>query len=124
MTRFALARLVQAIPSLLGVTLVAFVLLKLSGDVTGILLPPLASDEVRAAFRHAYGLDQPMPVQYVDYLTHLMRGDFGRSFAYQQPALQVVLSRLPATLELSMVAMLIAIVIAVPAGIVSAVKRN
>jgi peptide/nickel transport system permease protein len=124
MTRFALARLVQAIPSLLGVTLAAFVLLQLSGDVTQILLPPQASDEVRAAFRHAYGLDQPIPLQYVDYLTHLLRGDFGRSFAYQQPALEVVLSRLPATLELSAVAMLIAVVIAIPAGMVSAVKRS
>jgi peptide/nickel transport system permease protein len=124
MTRFALARLVQAIPSLLGVTLAAFVLLQLSGDVTQILLPPQASDEVRAAFRHAYGLDQPIPLQYVDYLTHLLRGDFGRSFAYQQPALEVVLSRLPATLELTAVAMLIAIVIAIPAGMVSAVKRS
>ena len=124
MTRFALARLVQAIPSLLGVTLAAFVLLQLSGDVTEILLPPQATDEVRAAFRHAYGLDQPIPVQYVDYLSHLLRGDFGLSFAYQQPAFQVVLGRLPATLELSAVAMLIAILIAIPAGIVSAVKRS
>ncbi|HEX6513884.1 MAG TPA: ABC transporter permease, partial [Chloroflexota bacterium] len=123
MIRFALARLVQAIPSLIGVTVAAFILLQLSGDVTQVLLPPQAGDDVRAAFRHAYGLDQPLAVQYADYLGHVLRGDFGVSFAYQQPALGVVLNRLPATLELAAAAMVIAILIAIPAGIISAVKR-
>jgi len=124
MVRFALARLVQALPSLFGVTLAAFILLQLSGDVTQILLPPQADDQVRSAFRQAYGLDQPIPVQYLSYLLHLLRGDFGRSFAYGQPAMQVVLQRLPATLELTAAAIVIAVLIALPAGIVSAVRRG
>src|SRR5688572_24032766 len=119
-----LSRLVQAVPSLLGVTLIAFVLLQLSGDVTQLLLPMEASEEVRADFRRAYGLDRPIPVQYAHYLARLLQGDFGQSFSYRRPALEVVLERLPATLELSAAALLIAVLIAVPAGIISAVKRN
>ena len=64
MASMVLSRLVQAVPSLLGVTIIAFVLLHLSGDVTQLLLPMEASEEVRADFRRAYGLDQPIPVQY------------------------------------------------------------
>lgn len=124
MVRFALRRVAQAIPSILGVTIAAFVLLQLSGDVTQLLLPPEAGEQVRQAFRHAYGLDQPIPVQYLRYLERLVQGDFGRSFAYNQPAMQVVLSRLPATLELSAAAMLIAVAVAIPAGMLSAVRRG
>src|SRR5262249_54309280 len=109
---------------LLGVTLAAFVLLQLSGDVTQVLLPPQADEGVRAEFRQAYGLDQPIPLQYIYYLTHLAQGDFGRSFAYGRPAMTVVLDRLPATLELSAAAILMAVLIALPAGIMSAVKRG
>src|SRR6266850_1728746 len=88
-----LSRLVQAVPSLLGVTIIAFVLLHLSGDVTQLLLPMEASEEVRADFRRAYGLDQPIPVQYAHYLARLLQGDFGQSFAYRRPAMEVVLER-------------------------------
>ena len=124
MLRFALARLVQAIPSLFGVTLAAFVLLQLSGDVTQVLLPPQADDDVRAQFRQAYGLDQPIPLQYAHYLSRLVQGDFGRSFAYAQPAMLVVLDRLPATLQLTAAAIVLAVLVALPAGIISAVKRG
>ncbi|MBI4494337.1 MAG: ABC transporter permease [Chloroflexi bacterium] len=124
MASVVLSRLVQAVPSVLGVTLIAFVLLQASGDLTTLLLPAEASDEVRAAFRRAYGLDEPIPVQYLHYLSRLAQGDFGRSFAYNRPASQVVLERLPATLELSAVAMAIAVALAIPAGIISAVRRN
>jgi peptide/nickel transport system permease protein len=71
--RMVLSRLVQAVPSLLGVTLIAIVLLQLSGDVTQLLLPMEASEEVRADFRRAYGLDRPIPVQYAHYLEHGLR---------------------------------------------------
>ena len=124
MASIVLSRLVQAVPSLLGVTIIAFVLLHLSGDITQLLLPMEASEEVRADFRRAYGLDQPIPVQYAHYLARLVQGDFGQSFAYRRPAMEVVLERLPATLELSAAALLIALTIAIPAGIISAVKRN
>lgn len=124
MAAFLLVRLLQAIPALIGVTAVAFALLQSAGDPTQVLLPAQASDEVRAAYRAAYGLDQPLPVQFGYYLARVAQGDFGRSFAYNRPALEVVLERLPATLELSIAAMAIALVVAIPAGIVSAVRRN
>src|SRR5690242_190439 len=122
MASIILSRLVQAVPSLLGVTIIAFVLLQLSGDVTQLLLPMEASEEVRADFRRAYGLDRPISVQYAHYLARLLQGDFGQSFSYRRPALEVVLERLPGTLELSAAALLIAVLIAVPTGIISAVS--
>jgi ABC-type dipeptide/oligopeptide/nickel transport system permease component len=124
MQTIVLTRLLQAVPALLGVTLVAFTLLYLTGDPSQALLPPEATESARAAFRRAYGLDQPLPLQYAHYLGRLLQGDFGRSFAYNQPALQVVLGRLPATIELSAAALAIALALAIPAGILSAVKRN
>ncbi len=124
MKTIVLTRLLQGIPALLGVTLVAFILLYLTGDPSQTMLPPEATETSRAAFRHAYGLDQPLPVQYLTYLSRLLQGDFGRSFAYNQPALEVVLQRLPATIELSTAALLIALALAIPAGVISAAKRN
>jgi ABC-type dipeptide/oligopeptide/nickel transport system permease component len=121
---FILVRLLQAVPALIGVTAVAFVLLLSTGDLTQVLLPMQATDEVRAAYREAYGLDRPIPIQYAHYLSRLVQGDFGRSFAYNRPAMEVVVERLPATLELSICAMIIALLIAVPAGVISAVRRN
>jgi peptide/nickel transport system permease protein len=124
MVGFALARLVQSLPALVGVTLVAFVLTQVSGDITQVLLPLEATDAQRAEFRRAYGLDRPIIIQYVTYVGHVLQGDFGRSFVHGRPALSVVLERYPATLELTAVAMLIGIAIALPAGIVSAIKRD
>jgi peptide/nickel transport system permease protein len=124
MKTIVLSRLLQAVPALLGVTVIAFALLYLTGDPTQALLPPETPEATREAYRRAHGLDQPLPVQYAHYLFRLVQGDFGRSFAYNRPALQVVLERLPATIELSAVALLIALSLAIPAGIISAVKRN
>jgi ABC-type dipeptide/oligopeptide/nickel transport system permease component len=121
---FILVRLLQAIPALVGVTAVSFALLLGTGDLTQVLLPMQATDDVRAAYREAYGLDRPIPVQYAHYLSRLVQGDFGRSFAFNRPAMEIVLERLPATLELSICAMLIALLIAIPAGVISAVRRN
>ncbi|HET7095328.1 MAG TPA: ABC transporter permease, partial [Thermomicrobiales bacterium] len=124
MSRYVSSRILQAIPALLGVTIIVFLLLQLSGDPASILLPLDATDADRAAFRHEYGLDQPLPVQYVSYMAQLARGDFGQSFAYQEPALRVVMRRLPATIELAVLATLLANLIAVPAGILAALHRG
>jgi ABC-type dipeptide/oligopeptide/nickel transport system permease component len=123
-TRALVTRALQAVPALIGITAVAFVLLHLSGDPSSVLLPPEATDEQRAAFRHAYGLDEPLPIQYVAYLGRLAQGDLGTSFAFRQPALQVVLRRFPNTIELAVIATILAILIAIPAGVVSAVRRG
>ncbi|MBW3634247.1 MAG: ABC transporter permease, partial [Chloroflexi bacterium] len=81
MSRYVSSRILQAIPALIGVTIIVFLLLQLSGDPASILLPLDASDADRAAFRRAYGLDQPIPVQYANYMSQLVRADFGESFA-------------------------------------------
>ena len=124
MRRYVLGRVLQAALALLGVTCVAFLLVSLSGDPAFILLTPEAGAEQRAAFRRFYGLDQPLPVQYARYVTHVAQGDFGTSFAFERPALAVVLERLPATLELTAAAAVLAVAFGVPAGIVAAVRSG
>jgi peptide/nickel transport system permease protein len=122
--RYALGRILQAALALLGVTCVAFLLVSLSGDPAFILLPPEAGDEQRAAFRRLYGLDHPLPVQYARYVVQVARGDFGTSFAFERPALAVVLERVPATLELTSAALALGIAIGLPAGILAAVRAG
>jgi ABC-type dipeptide/oligopeptide/nickel transport system permease component len=123
-TPFLIRRLFVAVPGLLGVVLVVFTLLHLSGDPAHILLPPEATDLQRAAFRHAYGLDRPLSEQAVRYVLHMVRGDFGQSFSFNEPALSVVLQRVPATLELTLAAMALAVIVGIPAGLVAALKRG
>src|SRR5205823_4287455 len=124
MGRTIVARLLQTVPALVGVTIIAFILLHLSGDPTYTLLPPEASDEQRAAFRRAYGLDQPLPVQYMSYLFHIVQGDLGTSFAFREPAIQVVFRRYPNTLQLALIASVLAVLIAIPAGVIAAMARG
>jgi ABC-type dipeptide/oligopeptide/nickel transport system permease component len=88
------------------------------------MLPGDSSVEELAALRHALGLDRPLVVQYVAFLGDAVRGDFGTSFRHQQPALPLVLERLPATLELAFAALVLAIVIALPLGILAAIYRG
>jgi peptide/nickel transport system permease protein len=114
----------QAALALLGVTCVAFFLVSLSGDPAFILLTPEAGEAQRAEFRRMYGLDQPLVVQYARYIAHVARGDFGRSFALERPALEVVLDRVPATLELTCAAVLLAILVGIPAGVIAATHEG
>ena len=124
MIRFIVVRLLQAIPAWIGMTMVVFALMQFLGDPTVVMLPPDASEANRAAFRAAYGLDQPFYVQYWRFLLHVTQGDFGKSISYHEPATRVFFSRLPATAQLSVAAMVLATIIAIPAGIIAAVKRN
>ena len=117
-------RLLQLMPTLLGVTLVVFLLIRVSGDPTQLLLPETATPEDRALFRKQHGLDRSIAIQYVQYLGNLLRGDMGRSLIDGSPALDLVLQRLPATIELALAAMLIAVLVGVPVGILSAVRRG
>jgi peptide/nickel transport system permease protein len=121
---YVVGRLLQAAAALLGVTAVAFLLVSLSGDPAFILLSPEAGEEQRAAFRKLYGLDQPLPLQYARYVGHVVRGDFGSSFAQGRPALIIVLERVPATLILTTAAVALGMVIGIPAGVIAAVKAN
>jgi peptide/nickel transport system permease protein len=122
--RYLLGRLLQGALALIGVTGAAFTLVTLSGDPAFILLTPEAGEEQRAAFRRLYGLDQPLAVQFARYAARLARGDFGISFASERPAIVVVLERVPATLELTATAAVLAVAFGVPAGVIAAVRAN
>jgi ABC-type dipeptide/oligopeptide/nickel transport system permease component len=83
-----------------------------------------ASEEQREAMRRALGLDRPLPVQYVNYVSNAIRGDFGQSIHYKQPVTGLILERMPATIELTMASLFIALIVAFPVGVISAVRRN
>ena len=117
-------RLFQVIPTLLGVTVVVFLLIRVSGDPTQLLLPETATPADRELFRNQHGLDRPIAVQYLHYVGNLFRGDLGRSLIDERSALDAVLERLPATIELTVVAMLAAVVVGIPVGILAAVRRG
>jgi peptide/nickel transport system permease protein len=117
-------RFLQSVLVLLGVSFVVFAILFLTGDPALVLLPPDASLEDIAKFRKEMGFDQPFLVQYGRFLYGAVRGDFGQSVRHGEPAFDLVMERMPATFELSGAALLIALCLAIPAGIVSAVRRN
>jgi len=107
-----------------GAATLAFFLLYLSGDPVDLLLPLDASPEARAELRHAYGFDQPLYVQYGRYLWKLLHGDFGVSLRSQEPALALVLGRMPATLKLAGAGLLFALILGLPAGVIAAIKKG
>jgi peptide/nickel transport system permease protein len=124
MTPYLLRRLLQAVPALLGVTLVVFLLLNASGDPTFYMLGPDASASDRQAFRAAHGLDQPLYAQYGVFLWNALHADLGRSLAYGAPAVDVLLGRVGATLELAVTATLLAVLLGIPAGMLAAFRQN
>lgn len=124
MKKYVAKRLLLLIVVLLGISLMVFLILRLTGDPTYLFLSPEATEEDIALFRHQTGLDKPLYMQYLLYLKDLLRGDCGKSLRHGQPALRLVYERLPATIELTMAAMGIALLIALPVGAISAVKPN
>jgi peptide/nickel transport system permease protein len=117
-------RFVQSLLVLFGISFVVFAILHLTGDPTLVLLPPDASPEDVRRFREQMGFNDPFHVQYLRFLTGALRGDFGQSIRHGEPAFGLVLERLPATFELAGAGLGIALVLAIPAGIISAVRRN
>jgi ABC-type dipeptide/oligopeptide/nickel transport system permease component len=124
MTTYLVHRLAQSVIVLLGISVVVFIILHLTGDPTLLMLPPDVSAEEVARFRRAMGFDDPLYVQYWGFLKGAVRGDFGNSLRHDEPALGLVWQRMPATIELTVVALGLALVLAIPVGIVSAVFRN
>jgi peptide/nickel transport system permease protein len=108
----------------LGVITLVFVALRMSGDPAAAMLPGDASVEETIALRRTLGLDRPLYAQYASFLGSAVTGDFGTSFRHQQPAFELVLERLPATLELAFAALVLALVVALPLGILAAVYRG
>src|SRR5215831_9441816 len=121
MLSYVLRRLVQSLLVLL-VSIIVFGLLHLTGDPTRLLLPLEAREEDVRQLRALLGLDDPLWVQYVRFLSRAVRGDFGLSFKHQIPALTLIAQTLPATLQLTAAGLGFALVVAVPAGILAAVK--
>ena len=103
---------------------VVFVVMRLSGDPVPLLLPPDAPRSEIFRVRAELGLDRSLPVQYAVFLGNILRGDFGRSIHFRQPASRVVAEYLPATFELGLTAFALALLVAVPIGVLSAVRRN
>ena len=121
---YVLQRLAHGILVLLGVTTIVFGLTFLSGDPAVTLAPLNTTREELELFRQRMGLDRPVPVQYADFIVNAVRGDFGTSFRYREPAMGVVLERAPATLRLTAVAILFSLAVAIPLGILAAVHHN
>ena len=121
---YVIRRALISIPVMLVVSIVVFAMIFLSGDPAVLMLPPEASEEQVAEFRHAYGFDDPWLEQYGRFISKAIRGDFGKSLRYNQPAMKLVLERLPATLQLSSASVLLAVLLSLPLGVISALKRN
>ena len=116
MLGFIIQRLLQALVVMLVISVLVFVGVYAIGNPIDVLISPDATQQIREATIKAYGLDQPLWKQYFDFIGRLMSGDFGRSFVFGMPVIQLILSRLPATLELTLVAVLGATLIGVPLG--------
>jgi peptide/nickel transport system permease protein len=123
--QYLLRRLVLTIPVLIGVSIIVFTIMHvIPGDPVRLLFAGTgATEEQVQAMRHELGLDRPLVVQYLDYIVKAVRGDFGQSLHFKQPVLELILERMPATIELALASLLIALVIAFPIGILSALKR-
>jgi len=124
-TQFIVRRLLITIPVLLGIVFVVLVLARLvPGDPCRAVLGERATDELCDDFIHRYGLDQPIPVQFVSYLQQLASGDLGESIKHSRPVTTLLLERLPTTIELTIMAMIFAVSVGVPLGLISAYRRN
>ncbi|MFJ2958675.1 ABC transporter permease [Streptomyces sp. NPDC087270] len=122
--RAVLIRVGTALLVLLCTATVSFFLVRLSGDPVKLLLPPDATAKQESVLRAGLGLDKPLITQYLDYIWGLLHFDFGNSISYNEPVGHVLADRLPATLELAAAALVVTLVIAVPAGIVAAMRRG
>jgi ABC-type dipeptide/oligopeptide/nickel transport system permease component len=118
-------RIVGAVPVLLGISFLVFLLMHLApGDPVTLLLGDDASPADVVRVRHEWGLDQPLLVQYWQFVSRAMVGDFGQSIKFGEPVIKLVFERLPATIELATTSLLVAILISIPIGVYSAVKRD
>ncbi len=124
MLAYLVKRLLSLIPVLFGISLVSFILIHLvPGDTVTVILGTNSTAVSAAALRAAFGLDRPAPVQYITWLGGLLHGDFGQSFITGQPILSTIMSRLPATAELTVAALVLSLCIALPAGIIAAIRQ-
>lgn len=121
---FIIRRLIQAVLVMLTVSLLAFVLFRYIGDPVTIMLGQDATEQDRVELRASLGLDQPAPVQFGRFVSQAVQGEFGLSLRQAQPVSTLLKDRLPATVELSVVAAILALLIGLPLGVYTALKRN
>ena len=125
MVTYIIRRLLLSIPVLFGILFATFALARLiPGDPCRAMLGEKATKVVCDEFIHRHGLDKPIPVQFGVYVGEIARGDFGRSFRYSKPITELLMERLPITVELSFAALLISVVVGIPLGVISAVRHN
>src|SRR6266511_2846750 len=117
-------RLLQALFVCLGISVITFLLLHVAGDPVLLLLPQSASDADVALLKQKLGLDRPLVVQYLAFLGDALRGDFGQSLFTQESAFSLILERMPATLELTLAGTLVGLAVAIPLGVLAAIKRG
>jgi peptide/nickel transport system permease protein len=124
MQRYVLNRIFQSLLTLLVLSMLIFVVCRLTGDPVTLMLPDDASHEDVAQLRVALGLEKPLPVQYWLFLRSAVRGDFGRSIKGQVPVLDLIAERLPNSIKLAIVSLLITVILAFPLGVMAAVKKG
>jgi peptide/nickel transport system permease protein len=124
-TKIVLRRLAMLVLVIFGVSVICFVISRLiPGDPAQMMLGPRATPQAIAEMRSRLGLDQPVTTQYIQYMSDLLRGDFGVSIITRQPVLGELWSYIPATLELMLMAMVLSIVVGVPLGVLTALRRD
>lgn len=124
MGQYLLQRLLQTIPTLIGISIITFVVLRLTGDPAVMILGEMATAEALAEYRAQHGLDAPLHIQYIRYMANAFQGDFGDSLRYREPVGKLLLERLPATLLLGMSALIFSLVVGIPVGVFSALRRS
>jgi ABC-type dipeptide/oligopeptide/nickel transport system permease component len=123
-TEYALRRLALSLVAMAGVVTIVFLLLHASGDPATLLVTQDATQEDMVRIRQAYGLDQPLAVQYARFVTRVVRGDLGFSYRQGLPVAELIAERLPATFELALAAIAVAVLLGVPLGLVAAARRG
>ena len=124
MLTYLVRRILLGCVSILGASLVIFIITRLSGDPVRLMLPVDAPASLVASTRIAMGLEKPIWEQYLIYLYNALQGDFGRSFKWNEPAIGVIMDRIPATIELALAALMVSALISIPLGVLSAVRRG
>ena len=117
MQRYILSRVIQSILILFGVLFIIFFMLQLTGDPVSLMVSRNATPEQIEALREEMGFNRPMVIQFADFITGAVVGDFGMSLRHRQPAMKLILERLPATVELAAVALLLSLAIGIPLGL-------
>ena len=127
MNKYLLRRIFLLLPTLIGMSLLVFAMVRLlPGDIVDALvgLDPTVTDEEKEALRESFGLNEPWPIQYTKWIGGMLQGDFGTSFRSREPITDQILRALPITVELAILAIIFSMIIAIPLGVISALRQN